>query len=366
MGQSMSVDSAQHAFSLGQYEYCLEWLKGFDTDDRERSYYYLKGKSTQQLNRYDTAWSQCEELLRLDSNWTPGLVMAAEVASQVDRDTVAFVLWQKLVRKYPEASRYHKQYAATSMRLGILPLAIYHYERAVELNPYDIISLVQVVELYEGLENWGIADSLVARAIDYMPDRTELYLLGARVAYRGEMFWKALPYLKHADSTSTLNATWNEIYGICLYRSGYLEESIPILKRLHPNDAEEGPTYVLAMAYYRTEQFDSAAHYFRLAADLGISSELPVYYEFEGRSHQAAGLPQNAVKAYKRAYYYDPEDPVFTYLIARAFDEAGDRDQAASYYKSYVEKESDHESDYYLFAVDRLTEWRREDFFRGE
>lgn len=367
IGQNISpMDSAESSYRLGLLERSLTWLDKVPEESRNTSYYYLRGQSLNRLNRPDEAWESCTEVLRLDSNYVPGMVLSAEVAGRVDRDTVALVLWQKLVRRFPKSSRYHRQFAGTAMRLGVLPLAIYHYEQAITLNPYDISSLAQVVELYEGLQNFDRADSLVRAALKTQPDREELYLLGARAAYRAQDYYKAVQYLRHVDSTSTLNATWNEIYGISLYRAHYIDESIPILKRLHPSDAEEGPTYVMAMAFYRLEQYDSAACYFEMAADLGTSTDLPVYYEFAGRSHQAAGRPMKAVEAYEESYRYDPEDPVFTYLIARAYDEAGDREQAAAYYKSYVERETDHESDYYLFAVDRLTEWRREDFFRGK
>jgi len=363
---SAYVDSAQSAFNVERLEEALEFLERVSHEDRDTGYFYLQGSIYRRLGRFDRVWKSCDVLLRLDSNYVPGIVLSAEVAGQVDRDTTALVLWQKLVRRYPNSSRYHRQYANTALQLGVLPLAVYHFEQAVSLNPYDIASLAQVVELYEGLQNFVRADSLIRVAMRVQPDRQELYLLGARVAYRAEKYWEVLPYLRHVDTAGSLNATWNEIYGISLYRSHYIDESIDVLKRLHPNDAEEGPTYVLAMAYYRTEEYDSAAHYFLKAADLGTSKDLPVYFEFAGRSQQAAGQPLNAVESYKESYHYDTEAPVFTYLIARAYDEAGNRELAADNYKSYIERETDHESDYYLFAVDRLTEWRGEDFFHGK
>ncbi|QTN38784.1 tetratricopeptide repeat protein [Cryomorphaceae bacterium] len=363
---SSVLDSVEALMRVRQYDDALKLINQSELSQPSRKSAYLKGSIYQRLFQEEKAWISCSELLSLDSNWTPGLTLSAEVANATGRDTTALVLWQKLVRKYPESSRYHRQFASTSLRLGVLPLAIHHYEQAVRLNPFDISSLAQVVELYEGLQNWSVADSMVQRALEYQPARRELYLLGARIGYRSERFWTALPYLESADSLGTLSPTWNEIYGISLYRSGYVEESIPVLRRLHPNDAEEGPTYVLAMAYYRLEKFDSAAVYFEKAATLATSDELPVYYEFQGRSLQSAGYPELAVNAYKNSYYYDPSDPVFTYLIARAFDEAGNREQAEAYYKSYIEKETDQESDYYQFSVDRLTQWRRADFFKGE
>jgi len=77
-------------------------------------------------------------------------------------------------------------------------------------------------------------------------------------------------------------------------------------------------------------------------------------------------LSQLDSSAYSNAYFFKPTDPVFTYLIARSHDEAGNRERAVEYYKSYIELESDESSSYYEYSLDRLSEWREQDFFEGK
>ena len=366
-GQSPQlITVAKEKMELGQYQSALNILSQLDSSEYTREVLYRYGISYRSLNRWDEAWETCEALLEIDSNHVPTLALSAQIAGNRGADTLAFKFWQKLVRSAPDEAFYHKEFAESSMRIGLLPLAIYHYNKALELNPYFLNSRIQLAELYENLQMYDKADSLVRSGLEYSSRRKELLLLAARVWYRAESFGRTVHYLEEADSISTLNSTWNEIYAISLSRYGMLERSVQVMKRIPPSEMEESSAYVLGMSYFRLNEFDSAAVYFKMAADLSISDNISLYLEYNGRSLQKELEFDAAIDAFSDAYFFQPNDPVFTYLIARSYDEAGNRERASEYYKSYLELESDEASSYYEYALDRLSEWKKQDFFEGK
>lgn len=366
-GQTPSaLESAKEKIELGQYQSGLIALSQLDSSAYSKEVLYLYGISYRSLNRWNEAWETCRALLEIDSNHLPTVALSAIIAGNKGADTLAFTLWQRLVRAAPDEASYHREFAESSIRVGLLPLAIFHFERALELNPYYLNSRIQLTELYENLQMYDKADSLVRSGLNYTSRRKDLLLLGARIWYRAESFGRTIQYLEEADSISTLNNTWNEIYAISLSRYGMLERSINVMKRIPQSEMEESSAYVLGMSYFRLNEFDSAAVYFKMAADLSISDNISLYLEYKGRSLQKEQEFEAAIDAFSDAYFFNPTDPVFTYLIARSYDEAGNGERAVEYYKSYIELESDESSSYYEYSLDRLSEWRKQDFFEGK
>ncbi len=144
-GQSPQlITVAKEKMELGQYQSALNILSQLDSSEYTREVLYRYGISYRSLNRWDEAWETCEALLEIDSNHVPTLALSAQIAGNRGADTLAFKFWQKLVRSAPDEAFYHKEFAESSMRIGLLPLAIYHYNKALELNPYFLNSRIQL------------------------------------------------------------------------------------------------------------------------------------------------------------------------------------------------------------------------------
>ena len=64
-----------------------------------------------------------------------------------------------------------------------------------------------------------------------------------------------------------------------------------------------------------------------------------------GRSLEAQGKLDEAIKAYGKAYQIDPADPSTLYSLARANDLAGQKKEAVTYYQLFLKNSGEKDSD---------------------
>jgi tetratricopeptide (TPR) repeat protein len=236
----------------------------------------------------------------------------------------AVLCYSKLVLSDSINVNYIRQLAIAAEKNEQPELAILNYEKALTLNPKDVISGTRLIDWYLRKDELLKADSLSASLMtaDSLP---ELCRLRGDVLYRLKEYEQAFIAYRPLLQKGTSNPDLLRKAGICQFMSGETEQSITMLSTalmIQPDD--DITCYYLGMAYQATGDFKKAELYIRGAIEKSISQNISVYYHRMAKIYESAGEYKNALDAYKNAYRYSGDDLAtkagYQYEIGRVYE----------------------------------------------
>ncbi|MBP9082660.1 MAG: tetratricopeptide repeat protein [Bacteroidia bacterium] len=232
--------------------------------------------------------------------------------------------YSKLVETDSLNVNYIRQLALSAEKNEQPDLAILNFEKALTLNPKDIISGTKLIDWYLRKDELLKADSLSTSLMtaDSLP---ELCRLRGDVLYRLKEYEQAFIAYRPLLQKGTSNPELLRKAGICQFMSGETEQSITMLSTalmIQPDD--DITCYYLGMAYQATGDFKKAELYIRGAIEKSISQNISVYYHRMAKIYESAGEYKNALDAYKNAYRYSGDDLAtkagYQYEIGRVYE----------------------------------------------
>lgn len=125
---------------------------------------------------------------------------------------------------------------------------------------------------------------------------------------------------------------------------GKLTESEKELTSLLSQNQEDIKTiYNFGLLYFKKKDFQKTVEYAQKLSNLDPDS--PKAYLLIGKSFEAQGKLDEAIKAYGKAYQIDPVDPSSLYSLARVNDLAGNKKEAVTYYQLFLKNSGEKDSD---------------------
>ena len=147
-----------------------------------------------------------------------------------------------------------------------------------------------------------------------------------------------------ADIATWRRNTWVPIYNaaVALFNAGNTDSAIKVLRQANAiyHGEPQGPR-LLAVLFYNSSQYDSAAHYFRMAID---ASSDPKFANDKketmfnlAAAYYAGQHYDDAIAAYREYLKIAPGDPQALAAVAEVFMAAGHEDSALAVYRTILE-----------------------------
>lgn len=130
---------------------------------------------------------------------------------------------------------------------------------------------------------------------------------------------------------------------VYLERGKLAEAEKELTSLLSQNQEDIKTIYNFGLLYFKKKDFQKTVEYAQKLSNLAPDS--PKAYLLIGKSFEAQGKLDEAIKAYGKAYQIDPADPSTLYSLARTNDLAGDKKEALNYYQLFLKNSGEKDSD---------------------
>ncbi|HEY5619701.1 MAG TPA: S-layer homology domain-containing protein [Vicinamibacterales bacterium] len=110
------------------------------------------------------------------------LIETARTATAADRLSEAAAAYERALAASPDSAFLHRELALVALRQGNIDVALIRFRRAVELDPADTASLIQIGEVLEGRQDLAGAEAAYRQAASIDPSAD----LSARLAVIAE------------------------------------------------------------------------------------------------------------------------------------------------------------------------------------
>lgn len=130
---------------------------------------------------------------------------------------------------------------------------------------------------------------------------------------------------------------------VYLERGKLAEAEKELTSLLSQNQEDVKTIYNFGLLYFKKKDFQKTVEYAQKLSNLDPDS--PKAYLLMGKSLEAQGKLDEAIKAYAKAYQINPADPSTLYSLARANDLAGQKKEAITYYQLFLKNSGEKDSD---------------------
>ncbi len=235
-----------------------------------------------------------------------------------------------------------------------------YLKRANHLNSYDADVAYDLANLYIQAKQFGIADTVLRKAIG--ADTTNLLLIRtkAKLAYSRDR-WNELVQLCNklikAGDGSMIVITW---LGEGYYYTKQYKKCIETFQATEKIGLEkESSLYFTAKSYKNLNDHSNAVKYFRKTIQSSISPNVGNYYTEAGDSQEKLKRATGALNFYLKSLQF--EENAFTYyMIANLYDQSlKDVQKAALYFRKFIRtavSRSAKDEPYIVYAKTRLRE----------
>ncbi len=262
---------------------------------------------------------------------------------------------------------WNKQLAFCAFQTGKSLQAIHLYEKALEANPRDYTTYINLVHSYSRKED---KDSILAtfdRALKQFPANDELFLERANFYLKIKKYEEAKNDFENyfaAQGDTIYDIYLN--YAICKYFSSDENEALAKLKdlfRANPNDPLV--QFYMALCYKKMNNLPEAEKYMQWAIDASYPEYLPKFYHHLGQIYGLDRKFEESIAALKKANELDPTDFEVLFEIATTYEEFNNnKTLALTYYRLYL-KEAGESAQNMNYVLDRITKIK-EDMFMNE
>ena len=282
--------------------------RALETDPRDRNGRQNLAELMKKQGRYDVAVEQYRLALDTDSDFALGWAGLADVHFLAGRYVEAAEAADRSLSidpDSPNAASLHLLLGRASRESGHLEAAERNLKRASELAPDVAEPLLELANLYLGMERFDEANTYIARAERVEPRSV------ATIHNRAE----------------TLRRQKRHDEALALYR-----EALEMDSRFAPAVAGMG------IAFFEQERYEEAVESMERA--LALAPELPEassLHRLAGRALQELGRLDEAVEQFARTLELDPRDSEALDRLAFLRFNAGRYDEALDYYRALLD-----------------------------
>ncbi|MBL0339445.1 MAG: tetratricopeptide repeat protein [Bacteroidetes bacterium] len=323
---------------------CEDSIKGIDGIELLASAYFLSGDLT-----------NSNRLIKLISDSVTSIsakALKARIAFARSEYVVAYNLYAKLLEMDSTNSTYLRQLAACADMLDSTDQAIYFYQKALEINPEDMVSGLKLIHNYLLLDDVTAADSLSLKliAIDSLPD---LLFSRGNILYRLKDYTQAFSCYKPLLVTKPSDSELYKKAGICKFLVGENDLAIALLSTANSfRSNDEVTSYYLGMAHQVNNDFKKAELFLKGAIQNAISQNMSTYCWRLAVVYESEGSYSKAIETYQLAYKYADHDnsksAEIQYEIGRVYEtHFGDYKNAIKFYQNYLNSYADTSDEKY-------------------
>jgi tetratricopeptide (TPR) repeat protein len=343
---SSLLDSAKRLYQHYHFQKVVYMLSSQEDLPKEGS--YLLAKAYQQLGQHSEASLNLKKALQQDPL---NILYKNELAKQFlrnEEEDSALVLYRSMLEKDSSNAYYWKQIAIIYEEQNKLHLRLKSLRKALELNPSDQESTLQLSSLLLQLDLNTEAKELVQKQLQQYPENKALLVQHLKASYRLKDYQAVISSSEQLFQRSDSALLIQKLAGIARFHEKDFKGAIALLENVAEKENKADILYYyMGLAYREVGDMEKSTQQLNKAIDAGISENLGTYYTQLAVSYEENGDFEKAIKAFQVAYKSSKEK-ILLYHLARNYDlYYKDKTVALNYYQKYL-SENDTANEYYF------------------
>jgi tetratricopeptide (TPR) repeat protein len=281
-----------------------------------------------------------ERILQIDSVNVIALNQLGQLYARDGDFSKALSTFLRLTALDPDNSYYCKQAGSMAARMSETTIAKFWFKKALNYNPADVEASLALGNILMETEEYESVDSIAQQALALDPQFKPILLLSAKSAFEQHQYESVIIIINGLMKKSDSSSLYARMLGVSYFHLKDYENVTVCMSYLLKNRYEhEWIYYYLGVASRELGDVPASINWFRMAGEKSISENTKIYYSELGRSYEANGDYQGAIKAYRAAYNYS-RDGILLYHLARNYDVYyKDKATALAYYKKYLQSD---------------------------
>ncbi len=347
---------------LFQYEQALAaYLQCQDSSNSSPTVLLKIAQCQTQLGQWRNAEESYQRVLQYDSTSVVALNQLARLYQKTAQYKKALQQYARLVAQDSSNSFYFKNMGKIAVQLADIPTALSLYETARHYNPADMDVLTQLVRIYQELQLYPKADSLIRNGLAMEPENLKLLQYQVVSAYKQKKYNAVQSSIDHIFALqSDSSAYLLKLLGVSYFHLEKPELAIPILQQVVAKKQDsEIIHYYLGLCYQAQNDFKQSLHHFEQAINRGVSEHLGTYYTNQAIVLEQQGNHGEAIRAFQAAYK-STKDQILLYHLARNYDAYyKNKKTALRYYQRYLEANDTANAAFSDYSEHRITELQK-------
>lgn len=278
-----------------------------------------------------------QRIYNSDSTNTAILFNLGSINARRGNSLKAIGFYKKILLKDSLNFSVYKQLATLSQNTGDIAATITYLQKANKINPAEPDVAYDLGTFYISLKQYGIADTVVSKAI--LADTGNLLLLSgkAQINYRLEKYPETIDVCNKLIKAGDHNGIIISMLGSSHYLLKNYDLCISTFQMMEQTKtSNETSYYYTAMSYKALGKQAQAVTYLDKAIEQAVSPNVDSYYSEKGDSYQRLHKLKDAVAAYQKSLLYDVK-PITYYALASLYDaDLKNKHQAKKYYQKYL------------------------------
>ena len=347
--------------------------------DSNLTYLSALAKSYDNLGFLDQAMEYYLKIVERDSSNRNNFMNLAKIYLEKQKFKNAADIYLYLLNKDTTNSYLYKQLGYCMMKADSFNLALKYYQKAFELNNEDPNISVQMSTICFSLGRIDSALQYVNAGLKILPEEINYNKLKADILFKKGIYINSkdlyLKVINLGDSTATIYQKLGLSYyfiAACEDSSGQQDtllyyrienytnaleafEKAFILENNNPITCYYAGLTCDKLGFYELEIF-----YFNEAISLIIPEYTGSIYKYLGRAYQLKEKYENAISAYKKALFYNPDLKDLPFYIAVIYEtNLKDYGAALNYYQILLNEKDNVPKDFRDYAQKKIKELKK-------
>ena len=276
-----------------------------------------------------------------------------------------------------------KQLARCFDNLEKIDTAIYYYQKAFNLNPFDFQTAYRLANLYKQNEDYETAINITEPFLMHDSTNVKMLKLNGFLYFLNKDFSESIKSFEKCISLNDSSDFTNKYLGYSYFKAEEYEKAKDYLERAFFNDTSNIELcYVLGLSCDYSVYKKLGIQYLSKTIELATPSStfLSQVYQSLAAANTGFYKYEEALEAYLKTYKLTPSDTLLIFKIASHYDNwIKDKDKTLKYYQVFMETRPKGKRplpkmpvpggivvSYYDYVDRRMREIKEELFWHGE
>jgi tetratricopeptide (TPR) repeat protein len=278
-------------------------------------------------------------------------------------------IYNNLLAEDSTNSFYHKQLGNIFRQENNLESALLHFKKAFEYNPNDVSVISNLSKTYYYSEQPDSSLSVLEKGLSVFKNSTPLLKIKADIKYVQKEYFEAVNTIVKIIANGDESAQLYQHLGVCYYQialENFVGEAqvkkynsaVDALQKSFAIDSTQALTALyLGMTYKELNENEKAKEYLNKALSLLHPKYTSVIFTNLAIVQSRENDFSEAIKNFKKAMKFEKENPNLYYYLASVYDNFYyDKKVPMIYYKIFLRKSDEKESNIYKYAEKRIEE----------